>query len=95
MKTTEQYFPVGLFITVYKLVLNFECVDVGTDIVVPLGVAINWYNYSMYRKIPIVIPMSRSWPVSYLKKKKNRRGYICIYLNFICLSIGSNCKSSL
>ena len=30
---------------VYQLVLNFECVDEGTDIVVALQVAINWCNY--------------------------------------------------
>jgi len=27
MKTTEQYFPVVLFIMVYKVVLTFELVD--------------------------------------------------------------------
>ena len=26
MKATEQYFPVVLFITLYKVVLTFECV---------------------------------------------------------------------
>jgi len=27
MKATEQYFPVVLFIMLYKVVLTFECVD--------------------------------------------------------------------
>ena len=27
MKATEQYFPVGLFIMLYKVVLSFESVD--------------------------------------------------------------------
>ena len=27
MKATEQYFPVGLFIILYKVVLTFESVD--------------------------------------------------------------------
>ena len=27
MKTTEQYFPVALFIMLYKVVLTFETVD--------------------------------------------------------------------
>ena len=27
MKATEQYFPVVLFITLYKVPLTFECVD--------------------------------------------------------------------
>ena len=27
MKATEQYFPVVLFVMLYKVVLNFECVD--------------------------------------------------------------------
>ena len=27
MKATEQYFPVVLFIVLYKVVLTFECVD--------------------------------------------------------------------
>ena len=27
MKDTEQYFPVVLFIKLYKVVLTFECVD--------------------------------------------------------------------
>ena len=27
MKATEQYFPVVLFIMLYKVVLSFECVD--------------------------------------------------------------------
>jgi len=27
MRATEQYFPVVLFITLYKVVLNFESVD--------------------------------------------------------------------
>ena len=27
MKATEQYFPVVLFIMLYKVILNFECVD--------------------------------------------------------------------
>ena len=27
MKATEQYFPVVLFVTLYKVVLNFESVD--------------------------------------------------------------------
>ena len=27
MKATEQYFPVALFIMLYKLVLTAECVD--------------------------------------------------------------------
>ena len=27
MKATEQYFPVVLFIMLYKMVLTFECVD--------------------------------------------------------------------
>ena len=27
MKATEQYFPVMLFIMLYKVVLTFECVD--------------------------------------------------------------------
>ena len=27
MKATEQYFPVVLFVMLYKVVLTFECVD--------------------------------------------------------------------
>ena len=27
MKATEQYFPAVLFLTLYKVVLTFECVD--------------------------------------------------------------------
>ena len=27
MKATEQYFPVGLFVMLYKVVLTFEAVD--------------------------------------------------------------------
>ena len=27
MKATEQYFPVVLFIKLYKVILTFECVD--------------------------------------------------------------------
>ena len=35
MKTTEQYFPVVLFIMLYKVVLTFESVD-----------EILWYDHS-------------------------------------------------
>ena len=35
MKATEQYFPVGLFITLYKVILTFESED-----------EILWYDHS-------------------------------------------------
>jgi len=32
MKATEQYFPVVLIITLYKVVLSFECVNKNLNI---------------------------------------------------------------
>ena len=45
MKATEQYFPVVLFIMLYKVVLSFEAVDEILQLIIALDLVIALYQH--------------------------------------------------
>ena len=60
MKATEQYFPVVLFITLYKVVLTFESVDeiLSTlPFVVPLQCAVQVGSYYKFHTLAFNFPL--------------------------------------
>ena len=69
MKATEQYFPVVLFIMLYKVVLTFECVD-----------EILWCDHSKKSSLPVLLHGA----ICFLKFDKMKFGHlveICLWLN--------------
>ena len=48
MKATEQYFPVVLFITLYKVVLIFESVDKNTGLIIPINANVQNFHLAPF-----------------------------------------------
>ena len=48
MKATEQYFPVALFIMLYKVVLTFESVDEISKLIIQINVPEHHFSVVLF-----------------------------------------------